>query len=110
MNHAATAYFFHVNNNLNQKLNTMLQEPVKNDIDLAKAAIKSHTNDALSGDYPFLHFTPENEQTYNLGFFRGVSFTTNSITEEAPTVFLQDEKKEDIKIELSEENEKTLHY
>lgn len=80
---------------------------MKQDINLAKAAIKQHTNDALSGDYPFLHFTPNCEKSYIQGFMRGVDYAASLLKlQEAPTLNRQDE----IKIVLDEENEKTLHY
>jgi len=82
---------------------------MNNEIELMKAATKAHTNDALSGDYTFLHFTPENENTYKQGFMKGVDYAASLLklqTEEAPTVFRQNEPK----IILDEENARTLHY
>lgn len=63
-----------------------------NEIDLLKAAQHSHTEDALSGDYTFLHFTPENENTYKQGFMKGVDYAASllklqqGMLEESPTL------------------------
>jgi len=65
--------------------------------DHVKNAIRSHTNDFLSGKYPFLHMTPDNEKTYVEGYLSGLSKgidIAKGIINEAPTVFLQEEKKE----------------
>jgi len=68
---------------------------MENEIDLVKAAVHAHTDDALSGNYTYLHFTPENENTYKQGFMRGVNYAASLLklqAEIAPTVFLQDEQ------------------
>lgn len=59
-----------------------------------KAAIKAHTNDVLSGKFPYLHMTPENEETYIRAFLVGATYGMDvSIgilkKEEAPTVHRQ---------------------
>ncbi len=70
-------------------------------LEMTKAAIDGHNKDLLSGDFNFLHFTPENENTYKLGFYRGVNYA-------AALLKLQD--KEPVKIVLDDENIRTLHY
>lgn len=72
---------------------------MQNEIDLVKEAIHAHTNDALSGEHTYLHFTTENENTYKQGFMRGVNYAASLLKLQAenalaPTVFLQGEKKE----------------
>lgn len=61
--------------------------------DYEKAAIKAHTNDVLSGNYPYLHMTPESEETYIRAFLVGAMYGMDVSLgllkkEEAPTVFL----------------------
>lgn len=65
---------------------------------------KQHTNDYLNGKYPFLNFTNENKETYQLGFLRGAAYAMGKanemLKEESPTLFtyLQNQEKElDIK-------------
>lgn len=121
MNHAATAYFFHVNRFLNpSKIINMNNTETKTEYTskYSKEAVKEHTNDLLSGGHPYLHMTPENEATYVQGYTKGllrgmdiaIEILNKPNPSEAPTVFLQDEPKEEIKIELDEENKRTLHY
>lgn len=78
----------------------MLPEKNEYESKYSKEAIKEHTNDLLSGKHPYLHMTPENEatyvQAYTKGLLRGMDIAIELIRpkDEAPTVFLQDEKKE----------------
>ncbi len=56
---------------LNQKINHMAkQEP---DSPLIGIATQKHYDRRLTGLYPYLQLTPENERTYQLGFCDGAS-------------------------------------
>ena len=66
--------------------------------DLSVIARKSHNNNFLTWQYEFLHLTPENEATYELGCMAGVMYATGKLQRQTD------------KIVISEENEKTLHY
>ena len=83
----------------------------KNENPLFAIARKKHNQQFLTWEYDFLHVTPENENTYILGFCGGVSHAADiwkieiemlqkKVQElerlDAPTVFLN-EPKEDIK-------------
>ncbi len=65
---------------------------------LVKQAIRSHTDAVLSGKYPTLHMTPESEIAFCIGYLAGMDYAVdtwevelkkleNSL-EEAPTLFL----------------------
>ena len=46
---------------------------------MAEIARKSHLNNRLSGHYDFLQLTPENINTYELGFMAGVMYATGEM-------------------------------
>ncbi len=53
---------------LNSITNT--QKPTVNP--LTKRAIRCHTDDFMTGKYPCLHMSEENESTYVFGYLRGM--------------------------------------
>ena len=74
-------------------------------MNLDKAVRQAYENDKASGEFKLSLADPES--SYNIGFVRGVDYGIALLKlqiEEAPTLNRQD------KIELSEENIKTLHY
>lgn len=116
MNHAATAYFFKVNKFLNPtKIINMNNVQTKKEVaenPLFTIARKKHNEQFLTWEFDFLHLTPENENTYILGFCAGVNHAAsiwqiqieslqNKVEElekmQAPTLALQGPKEEDIK-------------
>ncbi|MES2382422.1 MAG: hypothetical protein V4538_15350 [Bacteroidota bacterium] len=50
-----------------------------NELDLHLMAIKSHNRNFLTFKYPYLHMTPENERTYELGFLAGIMYATGEM-------------------------------
>lgn len=97
-------------------MNSKINQPTEILNPFMKAAIRSHTNDVLSGNYPDLHMTPESELNYTAGFLAGVTHGLQMAhnmfdekflpikEEEPPTLNRQTE------IVLDEENARTLHY
>lgn len=65
-------------NNLN--LTKMNQPTTSNP--LTRIAIKHHTNDFMTGKYPCLHMNQDNEDTYVLGFLKGMEDAMNTWEQE----------------------------
>lgn len=63
---------------MNHKLITPLLDSleVKQQSDYNKIATESHLRNRLSGEYPFLQLTPENIDTYRLGFVSACMYMT----------------------------------
>lgn len=103
MNYYQTSYFLNhlnqneMNNNVNKIFTPLLDsifESQKVTDPYTKAGIYAHTTCVLSGNYPYMHKTPDNENTFVAGYLKGLQDGMDAAKKiyteahETPTVFL----------------------